>query len=268
MRSDEVRALQEALRAHGFGPLTLDGVFGPGTAGVVRQFQAAQGLEVDAVVGPATWAALLRGAGLVAIELVDPAASKRNELLDLLERHRGRSTPDMQVRAVLRAAIGDIGKREDPDGSNRGPTIMHLVQGYADFWSIPGRPYLPWCAIAVSSWIGIGLGLGKDGAHIAWARHPFGKWLGGVAQIEDWAEKQGLPSAPKNIVAGDIFTMAREGSGSDAAASTRAGHTGLVVARDGDHIVTVEGNTSNQVASRIRPVASLSRAVRWYERIP
>lgn len=52
-----VRAVQWALTRAGV-PTTIDGDFGPLTERAVREFQAANGLFVDGVVGPVTWAAL------------------------------------------------------------------------------------------------------------------------------------------------------------------------------------------------------------------
>ena len=53
----EVRQLQELLNRRGYA-LTADGFFGRATDGSVRQFQAANGLSADGIVGQQTWAAL------------------------------------------------------------------------------------------------------------------------------------------------------------------------------------------------------------------
>lgn len=52
MTGDDVKALQAAL---GVAP---DGIFGPDTKLHVANFQAAHNLEIDGIVGPATWSAL------------------------------------------------------------------------------------------------------------------------------------------------------------------------------------------------------------------
>ncbi|HWM19033.1 MAG TPA: peptidoglycan-binding protein [Ilumatobacteraceae bacterium] len=59
-----VRRLQDQLIRLGLISATdgnRDGVYGPATQEVVRQFQQANGLVVDAKVGPQTWRALLAG---------------------------------------------------------------------------------------------------------------------------------------------------------------------------------------------------------------
>jgi len=56
-RGAEVRHLQEALAAHGYDILA-DGEFGPITRGVVMDFQAANGLVPDGIVGSSTKKAL------------------------------------------------------------------------------------------------------------------------------------------------------------------------------------------------------------------
>jgi hypothetical protein len=54
-----VKRLQTLLTAAGAEPFGIDGDFGANTTNAVRQFQAAHGLDVDGVVGPMTWKALL-----------------------------------------------------------------------------------------------------------------------------------------------------------------------------------------------------------------
>lgn len=51
---EHVRHLQKCLKEYGFD-LKIDGIFGPKTAGQVKQFQAANGLTPDGVVGPKSW---------------------------------------------------------------------------------------------------------------------------------------------------------------------------------------------------------------------
>jgi peptidoglycan hydrolase-like protein with peptidoglycan-binding domain len=53
-----VRVLQRRLAAEGDRPGPIDGRYGPITAQAVRRFQAAHGLVVDGIAGPATLAAL------------------------------------------------------------------------------------------------------------------------------------------------------------------------------------------------------------------
>jgi len=53
-----VAIIQTLLNVAGFGPLTIDGVFGSNTLNAVRAFQQKAGLTADGVVGSNTWDAL------------------------------------------------------------------------------------------------------------------------------------------------------------------------------------------------------------------
>lgn len=53
MTGNDVKALQKALAAEGYA-LNVDGVFGPGLDGVLKAWQAENGLVADGIVGPAT----------------------------------------------------------------------------------------------------------------------------------------------------------------------------------------------------------------------
>lgn len=263
-----VVALQRALGAHGYN-VDADGVFGPGVEAAVKQFQAAQGLQVDGAAGPWTWDRLLSGPGA---QYRDALAFVRRDVAALVGRLPS-SVPGAARRALDYAAQ-DVGKGEDPPGSNRGAKIAHLVEGYADYWSIPGRPYLAWCAMAVMVWTGRALALGSDAKTMRWKDHPIGgKFLGGASQIVDWGAKEGVNRPSSAAVPGDIGAMARDGSGSDPASGPPGasiepgrGHVFLICAIEGTNALTIEGNVGNAVGVRLRPLSSIEVVIQWHRR--
>ncbi len=58
-----VAQLQRELQTLGYYDGAINGVYGESTQSAVREFQADQKLEVDAIVGPSTWDALTRALG-------------------------------------------------------------------------------------------------------------------------------------------------------------------------------------------------------------
>jgi N-acetylmuramoyl-L-alanine amidase len=60
LRGDDVAALQRQLGGLGFDAGRVDGIFGPATAGALRDFQRNAGLHVDGICGRVTAAELVR----------------------------------------------------------------------------------------------------------------------------------------------------------------------------------------------------------------
>jgi hypothetical protein len=254
----DVRFLQERLVTHGYR-VDVDGDFGPETVRALEQFQAGAHLTVDGIVGDRTWTAL-RSTGMAKIP-IDARSEGEAWLIDhmLDQIHRVDVAEREAVTKVLRAAIGMLGAEEDPPGSNRGGVIDPITAGWYDAATeaVKGRP--PWCALALSHWFKVGLGVKS------WSEIPFGRRMGGVTQITDWARARGTlydPMAAEPLP-GWIFLMDRSTSGSDAS-STRAGHTGFIVAMDGpDFAITIEGNVGNAVGSRRRALSSFESLADW-----
>ena len=57
-RGSSVKDLQNKLKAAGFDPGPIDGIYGPKTAAAVRKYQKAKGLTVDGLAGPQTLGSL------------------------------------------------------------------------------------------------------------------------------------------------------------------------------------------------------------------
>jgi putative chitinase len=76
-KGDDVKKLQAKLGT------TADGSFGPGTEKLVKEWQAANGLSADGIVGDATWAkmGLNEGAAPAAAPVVIPPSSFKLEAL-------------------------------------------------------------------------------------------------------------------------------------------------------------------------------------------
>jgi len=127
----------------------------------------------------------------------------------------------------------------------------------------------------VASSIALSMGLPANPKWGQWPGHPWykagskgGAFRGSSSDVEAWGKSAGTwttakASAP--AAAGAYFTMARGSSGSDAASSASAGHTGFIVCDNGDGTVTTcEGNVSNKVGANTRRKTSLRGWATWW----
>ena len=81
-KGDAVRKAQELLRAHGYslGKWGIDGDFGSATESAVKAFQKDHGLGQDGIVGPKTWAALLKDDAKYTVKIKHVTQARVNEL--------------------------------------------------------------------------------------------------------------------------------------------------------------------------------------------
>ena len=217
-----VEIVQRRLKQLGIDPGTIDSDFGPDTEMAVRLFQArssdetGEPLEIDGIVGPKTWAALF-----------DPGSSP-----DPNAPPRFTATP--LVDAVLDIAADEVGVRERPPGSNRGPRVDEFIRAAG---LDPTQDSFPWCMCFVfwcftqaAQRTGLANLVPKTGGvHLAWQRSQ-GK--PGVTIVPAMAARRD----PALVKPGMVFFI-DTGNG--------RGHAGIVVANVNSLLETIEGNTND-----------------------
>ena len=272
-KGDEVRLLQERLDAQGFHVGAIDGDFGPRTDAAVEMYQSAHGLDPDGIVGPLTWNVLLAGEQVQVHDRFK--AGERRDLIALIPD----SAPP-EVRSVLQAAIGVLGIREVPDGSNGGPDVLPISGGWYDAATVQRIGLPPWCALYVSHCLRLGYA-GRTG--MPWG--PLGKRIGSAEGLEAWGYDRGvlignlerseervraamLPQHPD--LSGAVFTVGKIWTGKpQSTAGNPARHTGIIIAAvwdaDGRDAVctTIEGNVHNGVRSLSRRLSKMRTVIGW-----
>ena len=227
MQGEDVVSVQALLDALGYAPGPIDGTYGPTTAAAVKDFQAAQGLRVDGIVGPQTLAALQ--AAPVPGGPVPPPVRP----------------PSTIGLAALNEATRHIGVKEDPPGSNR--------TAFGEWF---GENGVPWCNIFVSYCFQLGAGYTIcDG--VAGPGVVPGKGCAYVPTTEHWLSASGMWVGRTDPQPGDIAIFNWDGGQPD--------HIGIVQQVHGNGIfTTVEGNTSassnsngGEVMQRLRHISQV-----------
>jgi len=163
--------------------------------------------------------------------------------------------PSFRGQVALAIAMGEVGVRERPSGSNRGRCRQGETKGCVDAYT--GGRAQPWCAHFVS-WAFEQTGFS-----------PFGH-RASVNSLRNWGKSQGwyvekaaVERGEYSPLAGDIFTKPRyEGAGPQR--RLVGGHTGFVLRYDpaGGILETVEGNTGDRVQMRTRALNEIDGFIR------
>jgi len=140
---------------------------------------------------------------------------------------------------AMRVALGEVGVREEPPGSNAGPRVDVYTGGSAGAWC---AHFVSWCLEQSG---------GSPFGHKAW-----------VPSLRDWAKRRGCwyPNGSVPPEPGDIFTMARY----DKLGKYVGGHTGYVVEGidGGRRVRTVEGNADDRVKRTARSLEALEGLIK------
>lgn len=137
MRGQDVLDLQLRLKQLNYDATGHpDGLFGPRTHDVVREFQAKQGLDVDGIVGPKTWSILFGNApsGAASVQTSDSGKLTPDLLEQLKAPHGFRDSVTWQLtdRGIL------VGGESTPKGTGGSPDTVRRI------WKTFGAEILKW----------------------------------------------------------------------------------------------------------------------------
>jgi cell wall-associated NlpC family hydrolase len=209
-----VTTLQKALKSAGFDPGSADGTFGPDTDAALRRFQAAKGLDVDGVTGPATWRAL-RGTPSGDDSFTSTGTPAPGATTTVTPPAPGASGDLRQrILSIAQSQIGTLEATNRNDGA-----VLKYPHAF-------GRGSEAWCADFVS-WVNTQAGNPMNDASCPNLEHK-------LAAKGQWKGRQ-------NPQPGDLVFFDWDGD-------RVADHVGIVksVNRNGT-LTTIEGNTNTGV---------------------
>ena len=212
-----VRVIQKRLDAAGCGPIAVDGEWGPATTAAVRLFQArftarnGTPLKVDGIVGPITWDALFP-------EAVEAPPKPAKGL----------------AAKALEVAANEVGVREEPPGSNRGPRVAEYL---AAVGLDAATGDYAWCAAFVC-WVF------REAATALGVQSPLPRTARALAL---WNGSAGRPELVRVTAAEarDDIRLVRPGQVFVLSTGGGLGHVGLVESVSAGILTTIEGNTND-----------------------
>lgn len=151
------------------------------------------------------------------------------------------------IEKAVEVAAREVGVTEQPPGSNRGPKIDEYIRsvGFDPVMNVSWtQAFVYWCF--------------KQASEETRTKNPLPK-TGRVFDFVTWANKNKLQTlsqekalkSPPLIRPGMVFVIFRN-------ESTFAGHTGIVESVEGTDLVVIEGNSSDAVIRRKRPITDFT----------